>query len=54
MARNPRKPTTDEQLKAAVREEWNRIDVSIFENLHRSMPERMAQVIKGKGVPIRY
>lgn len=41
-------------LRSAIKEEWNKIDVNILQNLVRSMPRRLCQVIINNGGHINY
>jgi len=41
-------------LKAALQEEWNKMDPSYLEALVSSMPRRLNEVIKMKGYPTKY
>lgn len=47
-------PRTYEALKAALQEEWERLDVSIFMNVINSMQNRMIQVIDNNGYSCSY
>ena len=42
------------ELIAALQEEWQKIDMNIVSNLIRSMPRRLAAVIKAQGEPSSY
>ena len=41
--------TTTETLKSVLREEWDKIDQNVTQNLVKSMPSRMCAVIKANG-----
>jgi len=42
------------ELWERIEEEWNKIDVLVYQNLIESMPRRMAAVIKAKGGYTKY
>ena len=49
-----RRPQNDEELFEALEFEWNRLDVSILENLVDSMNRRCQMVIDSHGYPTKY
>ena len=51
--RNPR-PMKKAELIAALKEEWEKLDISQVQNLIRSMPDRLRAVIAAKGGSIGY
>lgn len=49
-----RQISNKEDLKIALKEEWDKIPSSVTENLVKSMPRRLYAVIKSKGNPTKY
>src|ERR1700733_10591333 len=49
-----RKVNTEEELYEVLPKEWNTIDSSFLQKLVDSMPDRCQNVIKNKGMPIKY
>jgi transposase len=49
-----RKPKTVEMLFEDLEKEWMGLDLQLLENLVDSMPQRLAAVIKAKGLPTHY
>ena len=47
-------PRTVEQLKVALREEWNKLEPYVLYNLINSMPKRVKMVIGAKGGHSKY
>jgi hypothetical protein len=47
-------PRTVGELKAALSEEWENLDCSIFEDVVISMPLRINAVLEAKGGPTHY
>src|SRR6185369_4506371 len=47
-------PRTVEQLKAALREEWGKLEPDVLINLVNSMPKRVKMVIEAKGGHSKY
>lgn len=47
-------PYNEEQLRQALREEWDRMDVEFLRKLYASMPLRVRAVIDSKGGSTRY
>ncbi|RPB07491.1 hypothetical protein P167DRAFT_495694, partial [Morchella conica CCBAS932] len=43
------RPRSKKDLIHAVKEEWERLDQSLFDNLVDSLPDRIAAVLKAKG-----
>lgn len=42
------------ELQNRLQEEWQNIDVNYLQKIVRSMPRRLAEVIKRKGCPAKY
>lgn len=42
------------KLEAAIREAWSRIDPTLLHNLATSLPRRLQEVLKHKGLPTKY
>jgi hypothetical protein len=47
-------PRTVEELKTALKEEWERLNVSILERVISSMPRRIETVLKANGGSTKY
>jgi DDE superfamily endonuclease len=47
-------PWTREELKAALVEEWNKLDAAVFTNITNSMSTRITEVIANKGYAYSY
>jgi len=47
-------PRTVEQLKVALREEWNKLEPYVLYNLINNMPKRVKMVIEAKGGHSKY
>ena len=47
-------PKNKEELWQILQKEWYNIDVSVYQNLVDSMPNRIAAVIQSKGNPTKY
>jgi len=47
-------PRTVEQLKAALREEWGKLEPDVLINLVNSMPKRVKMVIEARGGHSKY
>lgn len=43
-------PKTIDELKTALKEEWENLDISILDEVIASMPRRINAVLKAKGV----
>ena len=48
------RPTTREELKSAVKQEWRNMEQTLISKLIQSMPTRMDQVKTNHGGPIKY
>ena len=46
-------PRTVDELKAALREEWSKFDVSVLWKVVNSMPRRIEAVLDAKGGPTK-
>ncbi|CAG8620498.1 6066_t:CDS:2 [Ambispora gerdemannii] len=46
-------PRTVDELKVVLKEEWEKLDVSVFEEIIASMP-RIDAVLKANGAPRKY
>ena len=49
-----RRPKTKKEIIEMSKEEWERIDPKIVENMIKSMPRRIKRVISKNGYPICY
>jgi hypothetical protein len=47
-------PRTVNELKVALKQEWEDLDGSIFEKLAASMPRRINAVLEARGGPTKY
>ena len=47
-------PQSKKELRDALKEEWEKIDADVYQNLMESMPRRMEEVNKAKGGYIKY
>jgi hypothetical protein len=47
-------PTSLQQLEDVLQEEWYNIPLQTAQNMHESIPTRIAAVLKAKGVLIPY
>lgn len=52
--RNNRQYATVDELKTAILEAWGRLSLQTLNNLARSLPKRLIQVVKCKGGPTKY
>ncbi|KAL5536250.1 hypothetical protein ACEPAF_71 [Sanghuangporus sanghuang] len=48
------RPRNEEELKRALLEEWEKIDIKIINNLIDSMPRRVEQLVEAKGGSTKY
>ena len=48
------KPRNEEELKRALLEEWEKIDIKIINNLIDSMPRRVEQLVEVRGGSTKY
>ena len=54
IATKGRRCNTKEELFSELNEAWKHLDPSLLKKLVRSMPDRIAAVIKNKGYPTKY
>ncbi|KIH43155.1 hypothetical protein ANCDUO_26845 [Ancylostoma duodenale] len=52
--RNKKQYNTVDDLKTAILEAWDQIDDNTIQNLVKSMPRRIFEVIRNDGGPINY
>ncbi|EYC19528.1 hypothetical protein Y032_0024g916 [Ancylostoma ceylanicum] len=52
--RNNKQYNTLDSLKAAIQEAWDQIDSTTAQNLVRSTPQRIFEIIRNNGGPIDY
>ena len=48
------KPKTVEEMKVALLEEWEKIDIKVINSLIESMPRRVQALIEAKGGATKY
>ncbi|CAG8550683.1 3150_t:CDS:2 [Ambispora gerdemannii] len=47
-------PSTVDELKVALKEEWEKLDVFVFVEVIASIPRRINAVLKANGKPTKY
>ena len=49
----PQRPRSEQELKVAILEEWERIPLSVINKIIDSMPDRYEHIIEAKGCAIK-
>ena len=52
--KRPVKPKNEEELRRALLEEWEKIDIGIINKLIDSMPRRVEQLVEVRGSSTKY